>query len=49
MGPDGGPPLFGEPALLANGAQIANTTYNPSVDGVLWNVALWTLLKPGPA
>ncbi len=42
-------PLFGEPALLANGAQIANTTYNPSVDGVLWNVALWTLLKPGPA
>ena len=23
--------------------------YNPSVDGILWNVALWTRLKPAPA
>jgi peptide/nickel transport system substrate-binding protein len=42
-------PLFGEPALLANGVQVDNVVYNPSVDGVLWNVSLWTLLKPGTA
>jgi hypothetical protein len=24
-------------------------TYNPSIDGLLWNVYLWTLLKPGTA
>ena len=41
-------PLFGEPALVANGVQMANVQYNPSVDGILWNVALWTRLKPGP-
>ena len=40
-------PLFAEPALLANGVQIANVQYNPSIDGILWNVAMWTLLKPG--
>jgi peptide/nickel transport system substrate-binding protein len=39
-------PLFGEPGLLANGVQVANATYNPSIDGILWNVALWTRLKP---
>ena len=42
-------PLFGEPGLVANGVQLANVAYNPSVDGILWNVALWTTLKPGPA
>jgi len=42
-------PLFGEPGLAANGVQVANATYNPSVDGILWNVALWTRLKPAPA
>ncbi len=41
-------PLFGEPALIANGVQIDNALYNPSVDGILWNVALWATLKPGP-
>ncbi len=33
---------------MANGVQMANVQYNPSVDGILWNVALWTMLKPGP-
>jgi ABC-type transport system substrate-binding protein len=42
-------PLFGEPGLAANGVQVANAVYNPSVDGILWNVALWTRLKPAPA
>jgi peptide/nickel transport system substrate-binding protein len=42
-------PLFGEPGLAANGVQLANTSYNPSVDGIMWNVALWTRLKPAPA
>ena len=42
-------PLFGEPALLANGVQIAGADYNASADGILWNVALWTMLKPGPS
>lgn len=42
-------PLFGEPALLANGVQIAGPDYNASEDGILWNVALWTILKPGPS
>lgn len=41
-------PLFGEPGLAANGVQVANVVYNPSVDGILWNVALWTRLKPAP-
>jgi peptide/nickel transport system substrate-binding protein len=41
-------PLFEEPALLVNGVQIDNVQYNSSVDGVLWNLALWTRLKPGP-
>jgi len=44
-----GLPLFEEPALVANGVQLANTQYNASVDGILWNVPLWTTLKPGPA
>jgi ABC-type transport system substrate-binding protein len=43
-----GLPLFAEPGLEANGVQVANVMYNPSVDGILWNVALWTTLKPGP-
>jgi peptide/nickel transport system substrate-binding protein len=42
-------PLFAEPGLEANGVQLANVMYNPSVDGVLWNVALWTTLRPGPS
>ena len=41
-------PLFGEPGLAANGVQVANATYNPSVDGIMWNVALWARLKPAP-
>jgi ABC-type transport system substrate-binding protein len=39
-------PLFGEPGLLANGVQVANAIYNPSIDGILWNVAQWTRLQP---
>ena len=42
-------PLFAEPGFEANGVQLANVEYNPSTDGILWNVALWTTLKPGPA
>ena len=41
-------PLFGEPGLLANGVQVANAAYNPSVDGVLWNAQLWTRMQPAP-
>ena len=41
-------PLVGEPGLAANGVQVANATYNPSVDGILWNVAQWTRLRPAP-
>jgi ABC-type transport system substrate-binding protein len=41
-------PLFAEPGLEVNGVQVANVMYNPSIDGILWNVALWTTLKPGP-
>ncbi len=41
-------PLFGEPELIANGVQLANAGYNPSVDGVLWNVAVWSRLTAGP-
>jgi len=41
-------PLFGEPGLEANGVQVANAAYNPSVDGILWNVALWSRLQPAP-
>jgi peptide/nickel transport system substrate-binding protein len=44
-----GLPLFAEPGFEANGVQLANVEYNPSVDGILWNVALWTTLKPGSA
>jgi peptide/nickel transport system substrate-binding protein len=41
-------PLFGEPGLVANGVQVANAAYNPSVDGVLWNVDQWTRMQPAP-
>ena len=41
-------PLFGEPGFVANGVQMANVQYNASVDGILWNLPLWTWLKPGP-
>ena len=41
-------PLFGEPGLAANGVQVANTAYNPSVEGILWNASLWTRLVPAP-
>ncbi len=40
-------PLFEEPGLVANGVQVDNVQYNPSIDGILWNVYLWALLKPG--
>jgi peptide/nickel transport system substrate-binding protein len=42
-------PLFGEPGLLANGVQISGMEYNPSEDGVLWNVPLWNILVPSPS
>jgi len=41
-------PLFGEPGLVATGVQVANADYNPSSDGVLWNVDLWTRMQPAP-
>jgi hypothetical protein len=41
-------PLFGEPALVANGVQLANVQYNASTDGILWNLSTWQTLKPGP-
>ena len=41
-------PLFEEPGLLANGVQVTGMEYNPSVDGLLWNVSQWNLLKLGP-
>jgi peptide/nickel transport system substrate-binding protein len=41
-------PLFGEPSLEANGVQLANASYNPSVDGILWNVDQWTRMQPAP-
>ena len=41
-------PLFAEPGMLADGAEIANVEYNDTADGVLWNVATWALLRPGP-
>ena len=41
-------PLFVEPGFEANGVQLANVEYNPSTDGILWNMALWTTLRPGP-
>ena len=47
-GTDQEKPLFGEPGLMANGVQLANAAYNPSVDGVLWNVDLWSQMKPAP-
>ena len=40
-------PLFGEPGLVANGSRWPTSTYNPSVDGILWNVALWTTAEAG--
>ncbi len=42
-----GLPLFGEPAFVGNGVQIQNVLYNASTDGILWNLPLWTTLKPG--
>ena len=41
-------PLFGEPGFQANGVQLANAALNPSIDGTLWNVALWSRMAPGP-
>jgi peptide/nickel transport system substrate-binding protein len=41
-------PLFGEPGLVASGVQVANAAYNPSIDGVLWNVDQWTRMRPAP-
>jgi peptide/nickel transport system substrate-binding protein len=39
-------PLFQEPALVANGVQLGNVQYNPSVDGLLWNLQDWSSLVP---
>ncbi len=41
-------PLFQDPTLVANGVQVGNLQYSASEDGVLWNAAVWTTLKPGP-
>ncbi len=41
-------PLFGEPGLVANGVQLSNVQYNATADGILWNLATWLTLKPGP-
>lgn len=41
-------PLFGEPDLLTSGVQLAGVQYNASPDGILWNVSLWSRLKPRP-
>jgi peptide/nickel transport system substrate-binding protein len=43
-----GLPLFAEPAFVGNGVQVQNVQYNPSIDGILWNLSLWSSLKPGP-
>lgn len=42
-------PLFQEPALLANGVQLAGVQYNSSIDGLLWNLPSWSTLIPKPA
>jgi peptide/nickel transport system substrate-binding protein len=39
-------PLFGEPGLLADGPLIANVVYNDTADGILWNAASWSILRP---
>jgi peptide/nickel transport system substrate-binding protein len=41
-------PLFAVPTLVTNGVQIQNVEFNPTPDGILWNAADWTLLKPAP-
>jgi peptide/nickel transport system substrate-binding protein len=41
-------PLFQEPALLANGVQLAGIQYNSSIDGLLWNLPNWSTLIPKP-
>lgn len=42
-------PLFQEPALVANGVQLAGISYNSSIDGLLWNLPSWSPLIPKPA
>jgi peptide/nickel transport system substrate-binding protein len=42
-------PLFQEPALVANGVQLAGIQYNSSIDGLLWNLPSWSPLVPKPA
>jgi peptide/nickel transport system substrate-binding protein len=39
-------PLFEEPGFVANGVQVANVLYNPSPDGLLWNLSVWSTLVP---
>ena len=41
-------PLFQEPALVTHGVQIENVLYNPSADGLLWNLRTWSTLEPKP-
>ena len=43
-----GLPVSSSPGSKPTGCPgSANVEYNPSADGILWNVALWTTLKPG--
>ena len=44
-----GLPLFGEPALVVNGVRLGNVQYNPTIDGLLWNVQSWAKMVPKPA
>ncbi|HVB94960.1 MAG TPA: ABC transporter family substrate-binding protein [Acidimicrobiales bacterium] len=41
-------PLFQEPALVANGVQLAGIQYNSAIDGLLWNLPNWSPLIPKP-
>jgi peptide/nickel transport system substrate-binding protein len=41
-------PLFQEPALLANGVQLAGIKYNGSANGLLWDLPTWKTLIPKP-
>jgi peptide/nickel transport system substrate-binding protein len=42
-------PLFGEPALVAQGVQVSSVQYNASEDGLFWNLPAWAVLRPKPA
>lgn len=42
-------PLFNPPGLESNGVHLSGVTYNPTVDGLLWNVQTWSTLTAPPA